>query len=323
VSSVRYYTDLLDSMDRLRGMRRGIEAAVRPGDRVLEIGTGLGTFAFWAANAGAAEVVAVDRAPIVHLAESMAQANGTADRIRFLRGRFPEVLETQDVAGPFDVVIFEDLAGLGVDPERAEILRAAADLAAPGARLLPARIRICAVPVTSSELGERLLPSLEGAEELGLDAGLLRDFLRHEALRTEVGARWHVGTPARTAPIELHPLPPAGDLRVSGRWTPDADTTIHAIVTWFDLEVAPDEWVSNGPEGEPQPWAQYAYPVDPPLELPAGTEVAVEIGPGGEAGDPPGPWRWRVTAGSESRSGDELAGRPFGPPDLGSQQPDA
>ncbi|MDT8370298.1 MAG: hypothetical protein RQ745_13910, partial [Longimicrobiales bacterium] len=66
-NGVRYYTDLLASGERIRGMRDAIREAVREGDRVLEIGTGLGTFAFFAAEAGAGEVVTVDRHPIVHL----------------------------------------------------------------------------------------------------------------------------------------------------------------------------------------------------------------------------------------------------------------
>ncbi len=312
MSGVRYYTDLLEDVERLRGMRRSIETMVRPGDRVLEIGTGLGTFAFWAAEAGASEVVAVERDPVVHLAESMAVAKGVGDSVTFLRGDFAEV----DVSGPFDVLIFEDLGGLVLDPARARLMEAALSLAGPDARLIPSRVRCAAVPVTCPELGERLVPPLASATEFGLDAALLRDFLRHEALRTSVSPGHFIGAPSVGPEVGLSPIPTAGDLRIDGTWTVSAPVAVHAVVAWFDLEVAPGRWVSNGPDGEPQPWGQYAFPVDPPLQVQPDVELEVKIGPGGEASTTPGPWRWTLRAGTETRAGDELAGRPFGSDDL-------
>ncbi|MGD2175984.1 MAG: 50S ribosomal protein L11 methyltransferase, partial [Candidatus Brocadiaceae bacterium] len=62
-SSVKYYRDLLGDRERIEAFRRAIQRAVQPGDRVLDVGTGLGTFAFFAADAGASVVWAVDGDP--------------------------------------------------------------------------------------------------------------------------------------------------------------------------------------------------------------------------------------------------------------------
>jgi SAM-dependent methyltransferase len=207
LNGVRYYTDLLSSVERIRGMRRGIREVVRPGDRVLEIGTGLGTFAFFAIEAGAAEVVAVDRDPIIHVAESAAMANGTAGRIRFVRGAFPDEV---DIDGPFDVVIFEDLSGLVLDAGRSRLLSAAARIAGPDVRFVPPRVRCALVPISSAELGDRLVPPLPEAAEFGIDPSLLRPLLANECLRTVISAEYHVGPPALGDAVLRFHLPPGG-----------------------------------------------------------------------------------------------------------------
>jgi len=63
----------------------------QPGDKVLEVGTGLGTYAFFAAQAGAGHVWAVDRDPVIHAAAMVCKTNGLHDRITFLRGDICEV----------------------------------------------------------------------------------------------------------------------------------------------------------------------------------------------------------------------------------------
>jgi protein arginine N-methyltransferase 1 len=70
--SMDYYRGMLIQRSRVEAFRRAIHAAVRPGDRVLEIGSGLGTYAFFAAEAGASKVWAVEGAPIISVAKTLA-----------------------------------------------------------------------------------------------------------------------------------------------------------------------------------------------------------------------------------------------------------
>ena len=77
-------------------------AEVRPGDRVLDMGTGSGVNAILAASK-AAEVVAVDINPVaVEAARNNAAYNGVADRIAI---RCSDVFNNVD--GEFDLIIFD------------------------------------------------------------------------------------------------------------------------------------------------------------------------------------------------------------------------
>ena len=74
--------------DRVRteAFRRAIDAVVRPGDIVLDVGAGSGILSVFAARAGAARVYAVEQTSIAVLAQELAAANGVADIVRVIQG---------------------------------------------------------------------------------------------------------------------------------------------------------------------------------------------------------------------------------------------
>ena len=67
-----------------------LESRVRPGIRVLDVGTGSGILAIAAAKLGAATVVGVDTDPLaVRMARRNVRTNGVQDRVKALRGTIP------------------------------------------------------------------------------------------------------------------------------------------------------------------------------------------------------------------------------------------
>src|SRR5205823_458687 len=57
---IEHYRQLIDDPVRLGAFQRAIAGVVRPGDVVADIGCGLGTYAIFAARAGARRVFAVE-----------------------------------------------------------------------------------------------------------------------------------------------------------------------------------------------------------------------------------------------------------------------
>jgi ribosomal protein L11 methyltransferase len=85
-----------------------LEDALRPGDRVFDVGTGSGILAIAAAKLGAVQVDAVDNEPVaVRSARENAERNGVSDRVRIEVG---SAGEEGPFAGEYDLVLANIIA---------------------------------------------------------------------------------------------------------------------------------------------------------------------------------------------------------------------
>ena len=76
---------------------------------VLDVGCGTGILSFFAAQAGAKRVYAVDASDIVHTAAQVVETNGMGDVIKVVRGTVEDVElpGLDDVGGGVDVIVSE------------------------------------------------------------------------------------------------------------------------------------------------------------------------------------------------------------------------
>lgn len=136
--------------DRVRTTRflQAIRRTVRPGDVVVEVGTGSGVLALAAAKAGAARVYAIESQAIADVAQRLFEGSGVGDRITLLRGLSTELPLPEKA----DVLVSEII---GHDPFDERILETTRDAVSrflkPDARLIPSRLRVFATPVEVPE----------------------------------------------------------------------------------------------------------------------------------------------------------------------------
>ncbi|GIW05334.1 MAG: ribosomal protein L11 methyltransferase [Dehalococcoidia bacterium] len=150
-----------------------LERVVRPGDEVLDLGTGSGILAIAAAKLGAERVLAIDTDPVaVDAATSNVAANGLADRVTVIEG-------TVEAAAPaaFDVVAANISAKvlIAIAPELARVTR-------PGGRLLASGLlddREIEVALALAAAGFHLAGSSGENDWRLLDA--VRDTVAHNA----------------------------------------------------------------------------------------------------------------------------------------------
>ncbi|HMR10127.1 MAG TPA: 50S ribosomal protein L11 methyltransferase, partial [Polyangiaceae bacterium] len=111
-----------------------VRAQVRPGDVVVDVGTGTGILAVAAVQAGARHVYALEASSCIGAARALIDANGVADRVTLIRG-WSTALELPERA---DVLVSEILDD---DPFGEGILEVTADSwqrhLKPDARQLP------------------------------------------------------------------------------------------------------------------------------------------------------------------------------------------
>lgn len=143
---------------------RALRRALASGGRVLEIGAGTGLFAMMAARAGAAEVITCERrAAVAHAARAVIAGNGLEGRVKVVGKPSTELELGTDMAGPADVLLWDNLAndmmGAGALPALEDAMRR---LVKPGGQVIPARCAIMAALAEDRELDRRVLGDVEG-----------------------------------------------------------------------------------------------------------------------------------------------------------------
>lgn len=152
--SLLNHMTLLDDEVRVGAFQTAIEETVRPGDVVVDVGTGTGILALFAARAGAKRVYAIEKTDLIELAADLARENGLEDRIVFLRGNSLRIALPERA----DVLVTETLGHI---PFEEGILRVVADarrrLLKPGARIIPRRLSTFLVPLRGAFLHRDLV----------------------------------------------------------------------------------------------------------------------------------------------------------------------
>src|SRR5882757_7788159 len=100
---------LLQDEIRTNAFREAIRRVVTPGSVVLDIGTGSGILAFFACEAGARRVFAVDVTHSADLASFLARQLGYSDRVEVIHDHSTKI----DLPEPAHVLVTETLGAFG------------------------------------------------------------------------------------------------------------------------------------------------------------------------------------------------------------------
>ncbi len=250
---------------RMEAYQRAIEAVVEPGMRVMDLGTGTGILALWAARAGA-EVVAVEPHDVIEVAKRMARDNGLADRITFVRGDS----QTLSLERPVDLVVTECMGNFFVTDEMQPVLRDLPRHLAPGGRTLPRRI--------SLHLAAAMLPFWQEMRFWdqpvgGFDFSGAKDLARQVAYVVATDPELLATEPAEVASFPLVEAP--DELMMAASLEVTRSRTLDAVVGWFEADLAEGVTLSTRP-GTRTHWGQMAFVV-PSVPVVAGDRVDVSV----------------------------------------------
>ncbi|MDN0195308.1 50S ribosomal protein L11 methyltransferase [Streptomyces sp. S.PNR 29] len=273
---------MLDDPLRKRLFVRAVKEVVRPGDVVLDLGTGSGILAVAAAQAGARRVYAVEPAQSAGLAQAVADRNGVADRITFLRDwstsvELPEKADvlTTDIVGndALDMAIWET-----VQDARERLL-------APGARLVPESItasaRLVRMP-PEHVAAHRVVPA--HVEEWNARYGMdFTPLLEHDRDRVAgfyepptLAAQWPRLSPATPLyEVDLH-----RDARVftgTAEVVAERAGVVNGVTVHFEARLSPGTVLSTDPVGgcDKSHWFTAGWVFPQEVEVVPGTAVTL------------------------------------------------
>jgi hypothetical protein len=281
--AARIHAAMLNDRARTSAFLAAIRALVRPGDVVVDIGTGTGILAMAAARAGARRVYAIEASGIADAAQALFEANGLADRITLLKGWSSRITLPE----PADVLVTE---AIGNEPLEEEVLEFVMDarkrLLKPGARIIPGRLRLFGLPVTIPE--EVLVERTFAAKTIdnwqawyGMVFqplhGMLKDLPQAFFFKPQHAGSWSaIGDPVLLTEIDFSTVQQTmiertatGVAKVAGE--------LNGVLIYFELDVGPDTVLSTHPErADPaNHWRSKVWIASPAMNLQPGDRFAL------------------------------------------------
>lgn len=285
---ISFHRMMLKDSERMQAYRQAILQTVRPGDVVLDIGTGSGIMAMFACQAGARRVYAVEREDIISVARQMAEANGFIDRIIFLH---QEVKEVQ-LDEPVDVIVSELIPNAVLGENMAELVGWCRDrFLKPGGKIIPQEVNLCIAPVQDEALYERA--RLPGPGVYAIDFAPLeqRSFNSPMLVRIPAGA---ILAPEQVAYCyEAFRAGHSDQFEATLAFDVQRAGTLHGFGGWFAATLATGIGLSNRPPGTYH-YSNLFFPLAQPVPVEAGAGIVLEM-QGRSDSKVPFIWIWKTT----------------------------
>lgn len=154
---IREHVLMVNDIGRGAKYAEAMSKKIRPGDVVLEVGTGAGLLTCIAVSLGAKHVYTVERSPVLHkVAQKVFAANGISDRVTLLNMASDDLVASAAVRDPIDVFVTETIGTLGLEEGIAPIFDHVRPLLSPRARCIPETIQFKQCLVNMSGIRDRV-----------------------------------------------------------------------------------------------------------------------------------------------------------------------
>jgi len=292
--SLAGYGEMIADRVRLEAFAQALRRTVKPGNVVMDIGTGPGIFAVLACELGASRVIAVEPDSIIQVAREVAISNRCRDKIEFIE-KMSTSLELPIQAD----VIVSDMRG--VLPLLGRNIPSVVD----------ARRRFLAPRGTLIGRRDIMWVALIEAPQ---SFGRLAEPWEHNLLKQDLSParKRAVNAPqiARASPNQLLAKPKAWmtldyttieDPNVQGEleWAIERSGTGHGLLVWFDADLVDGVGFSNAPGAPETIYGSQFFPWQQPVSLAVGQRVCVKL----EANLVGDDYSWRWTTDIELPNG--------------------
>ncbi len=271
---IKNFRGLLDDNVRINAFRQAIDYLVNDKKNVLEIGTGLGTYAFFAAQNQAKNIYAVEMDDIFHVAVELAKRNGLADKINFINAKSTEINLPEKV----DYIIMEDYSPFFIYENLETIISDAQKrFLKNGGQFIPNIIIPKIAPVGAKTLHQEIDLWQDRDNQL---YDINWDYTTELAFNRPYYAEYHKLIPlTKEQKIKTINLSTDQNFPFSFRntLTIEKSGTIHGLAGWWDCYFSDTQFFSNSPLAPSNTWGQLFFPFQYPVEVKKGDQIKIEM----------------------------------------------
>jgi len=260
-SGAEVHRMMLGDRVRTEAYRDALEAVVKPGDHVLDVGAGTGILSLFAARAGAERVYAVDSSEILDAAERIVVENGYADVIGCIDGR----AESVELPELVDVLVSEWMGLFALTEAMFASVIAAADRhLKPGGTIIPGRIALFFTPVQGDKHYENHGPGFWKEDLYGFDYSSMVNYeiANFDSVTIEANDCIPLAEKGLLVDLDCHTAAEADywfDTRLS--FTVTKAGKLQGFLGHFEAELAPGVMLSTAHDKPMTHWRQSWFPV--------------------------------------------------------------
>lgn len=298
---VNYNLSMLTDHIRTEAYRHAILQTVKPAQVVLDLGCGSGILAFFACQAGAQRVYAIESEEVIEMAKQVCLKNGFQDRIVFVNDLSFRVELPEQV----DLLMTETMGTFGLDEGLlGSVIDARDRLLKKGGTIIPRSIELFMVPVELPGFYQNMI-DFWASGRFGLDFSPVRRLATNNFHPIKLNQEAFLSDPVKLLAVILADAK-TSDVRSEVSFYAKRRGKIHGIAGWFSVEVSNGIFVSNAPESATSHWGLAFFPLERPVALERGNRVRLAIESTGNGAA----WDWQVEVNEQRFNQSTLWGFP-------------